>query len=86
MKQTPHRKVAVVLLAGGSGKRMGASKPKQFLELRGEPVLSHGLRRMLEVGKRERERDRERERERDTQATSRPHTPLSHTHPSHTHP
>lgn len=42
-------KVAVVLLAGGSGKRMGASKPKQFLELRGEPVLSHGLRRMLEV-------------------------------------
>ena len=65
MKQTPHRKVAVVLLAGGSGKRMGASKPKQFLELRGEPVLSHGLRRMLEVGKRERERERGRERERE---------------------
>ena len=33
--------VAVVLLAGGSGSRMKADRPKQFLELRGKPVLEH---------------------------------------------
>jgi 2-C-methyl-D-erythritol 4-phosphate cytidylyltransferase len=28
----------VVIVAGGSGKRMGAEIPKQFLELAGRPV------------------------------------------------
>lgn len=37
-----------ILVAGGSGTRMGADRPKQFLLLRGEPVLLHTLRRLAE--------------------------------------
>ncbi|GAC1594471.1 MAG: 2-C-methyl-D-erythritol 4-phosphate cytidylyltransferase [Hymenobacter sp.] len=37
-----------VLVAGGSGSRMAADRPKQFLLLRGEPVLLHTLRRFAE--------------------------------------
>ena len=33
-----------ILVAGGSGTRMGTDRPKQFLLLRGEPVLLHTLR------------------------------------------
>ena len=39
--------VAVVLLAGGVGSRMKADRPKQFLELRGKPVLQHSLELFL---------------------------------------
>ena len=35
----------VVIVAGGSGKRMGAGMPKQFLELEGRPVLMHTIER-----------------------------------------
>jgi 2-C-methyl-D-erythritol 4-phosphate cytidylyltransferase len=35
----------VVIVAGGSGKRMGAELPKQFLELAGRPVLMHTIER-----------------------------------------
>jgi 2-C-methyl-D-erythritol 4-phosphate cytidylyltransferase len=35
----------VVIVAGGSGKRMGADMPKQFLELAGRPVLMHTIER-----------------------------------------
>jgi 2-C-methyl-D-erythritol 4-phosphate cytidylyltransferase len=35
----------VVIVAGGSGKRMGADIPKQFLELAGKPVLMHTIER-----------------------------------------
>ena len=34
-----------VIVAGGSGKRMGANIPKQFLELAGRPVLMHTIER-----------------------------------------
>jgi len=34
-----------VIVAGGSGKRMGADVPKQFLELAGRPVLMHTIER-----------------------------------------
>jgi len=37
-----------VVVAGGSGLRMGADRPKQFLLLRGEPVLLHTLRRFAD--------------------------------------
>src|SRR5674476_374035 len=37
----------VVIVAGGSGKRMGAEIPKQFLELAGRPVLMHTIERFL---------------------------------------
>ena len=35
--------VVAVVFAGGSGTRMGAAVPKQFLELNGKPVLAHVL-------------------------------------------
>jgi 2-C-methyl-D-erythritol 4-phosphate cytidylyltransferase len=35
----------VVIVAGGSGKRMGMDTPKQFLELAGRPVLMHTIER-----------------------------------------
>ncbi|HEX8350887.1 MAG TPA: 2-C-methyl-D-erythritol 4-phosphate cytidylyltransferase [Hymenobacter sp.] len=38
----------VIIVAGGSGTRMGADRPKQFLELLGEPVLLHTLRRFAD--------------------------------------
>jgi 2-C-methyl-D-erythritol 4-phosphate cytidylyltransferase len=34
---------AVIIVAGGSGKRMGAAIPKQFLQLAGKPVLQHTI-------------------------------------------
>ncbi len=39
---------AAIIVAGGSGTRMGADRPKQFLELAGEPVLLHTLRAFAE--------------------------------------
>jgi 2-C-methyl-D-erythritol 4-phosphate cytidylyltransferase len=37
-----------IVLAGGKGSRMKASIPKQFLELRGAPILHHSLDLFLE--------------------------------------
>ncbi|WP_324673376.1 2-C-methyl-D-erythritol 4-phosphate cytidylyltransferase [Hymenobacter sp. GOD-10R] len=37
-----------IIVAGGTGTRMGADRPKQFLELSGEPVLLHTLRRFAD--------------------------------------
>lgn len=37
-------KTVALIVAGGAGTRMGASLPKQFLPLNGEPVLMHTLR------------------------------------------
>lgn len=37
-------KVAVILVAAGSGVRLGASVPKAFAPLCGEPLLAHALR------------------------------------------
>jgi len=37
----------VVIVAGGSGKRMGMDTPKQFLELAGRPVLMHTIERFI---------------------------------------
>lgn len=36
-----------VIVAGGTGVRMGTSQPKQFLEIAGEPVIVHTLRAFL---------------------------------------
>lgn len=38
-----------VIVAGGSGTRMGTAIPKQFLELAGRPVLYHTLRTFVEA-------------------------------------
>jgi 2-C-methyl-D-erythritol 4-phosphate cytidylyltransferase len=41
----------VVIVAGGSGKRMGIETPKQFLELAGKPVLMHTIERFHKYDK-----------------------------------
>ena len=43
------RKRYLVVTAGGTGTRMGASVPKQFLELDGKPILRLTLERFLEA-------------------------------------
>ncbi len=45
--------MSIILLAGGVGKRMGAAIPKQYLELRGQPIATYSLEtfaKMPEVG------------------------------------
>lgn len=42
------KKVAVIV-AGGSGQRMGAAVPKQFLLLKGKPVLWYAVRAFLDA-------------------------------------
>ena len=41
------RKIGVVIVAGGSGSRMGADVPKQFLRVGGEPILALTVRKWL---------------------------------------
>ena len=36
-------KVIAIIFAGGSGVRMGAEKPKQFMEVEGSPIIIHTL-------------------------------------------
>lgn len=36
-------KVCAIILAGGMGKRMGSSVNKQYLKLKGEPILKHTI-------------------------------------------
>jgi 2-C-methyl-D-erythritol 4-phosphate cytidylyltransferase len=43
------RRAAIVLLAGGSGTRVGADRNKVLLPLDGIPVLAHSVRTALEV-------------------------------------
>lgn len=38
----------VIIVAGGSGQRMGTDLPKQFLELCGKPILMHTLQRFFD--------------------------------------
>ncbi len=38
-----------IIVAGGSGKRMGSAVPKQFLPVHGRPVLWHTLRAFLQA-------------------------------------
>ena len=40
-------KKAVIIVAAGSGSRMGGELPKQYLELRDKPILIHTLERFL---------------------------------------
>ncbi len=42
-------RVVAVIPAGGSGTRMSASQPKQFLDLAGKPILLHTIAGLLEL-------------------------------------
>jgi len=48
LKHDDAHRFAVVLPAGGLGKRMGAGKPKQLLELAGKPVWKYSLETFLD--------------------------------------
>lgn len=39
---------AVVVVAGGSGRRMGRNIPKQYLDLQGKPLIIHTLKKFLQ--------------------------------------
>ena len=43
------RKKYVIIMAAGSGSRMGADRPKQFLELGGKAVLQRTIEVFLEA-------------------------------------
>jgi len=43
MRKVENMKNFVIIVAGGSGSRMGTEIPKQFLELFGKPVLMHTI-------------------------------------------
>ncbi len=40
---TPPQKTIAIIPAGGAGRRMGAGQAKQYLRLRGRPILAHTL-------------------------------------------
>jgi 2-C-methyl-D-erythritol 4-phosphate cytidylyltransferase len=40
-------KNAIIIVAGGTGSRMGTSVPKQFLEIAGKPVIVHTIEKFL---------------------------------------
>ncbi|MFI3262752.1 MAG: 2-C-methyl-D-erythritol 4-phosphate cytidylyltransferase [Rikenellaceae bacterium] len=42
-------KISVIIVAGGSGNRMGANIPKQFLILGDKPILMHTIERFYEA-------------------------------------
>ncbi len=43
------QQVAVIIVAGGSGRRMGGKLPKQFMTIGGKPILMHTIQRFAEV-------------------------------------
>ncbi|MBT3182834.1 MAG: 2-C-methyl-D-erythritol 4-phosphate cytidylyltransferase [Deltaproteobacteria bacterium] len=42
-------KTAAIIAAAGIGRRMGAGRPKQYLELAGRPIICHTLDRFVEA-------------------------------------
>ncbi len=42
------QRTAAIVVAGGSGRRMGARIPKQYMSIGGEPILLHAIRPFLE--------------------------------------
>lgn len=42
-------KVAVIITAGGKGERFGGEMPKQFIELKGKPIIIHTIERFSQI-------------------------------------
>ena len=50
MERGYNKMIYAVILAGGSGARMGnVDKPKQFLLLNGKPIIIHTIEKFLPV-------------------------------------
>jgi len=47
MTDSPAPLVAVIVVAAGSGSRLGLGHPKAFVPMRGEPMLAHALRGII---------------------------------------
>ncbi|THB81655.1 MAG: 2-C-methyl-D-erythritol 4-phosphate cytidylyltransferase, partial [Desulfobacteraceae bacterium] len=47
---TPSCRIFAIIVAGGRGLRMKADRPKQFLELNGEPILTRTIRVFTQSG------------------------------------
>ncbi len=47
MPKTPSADTIAIVAAGGSGSRVRAPRPKQFLELMGKPLLAHTVTRFI---------------------------------------
>lgn len=43
-----HSQYNVIIVAGGTGSRMQASVPKQFIEIKGKPVLIHTIEKFID--------------------------------------
>ena len=41
-------RIYAIIVAGGTGSRMKSSVPKQYLDLRGKPVLQYSIEKFLE--------------------------------------
>lgn len=48
MTKGPNEETIAIIAAGGSGSRFGGARPKQFLELRGKPLLAHTVARFVQ--------------------------------------
>lgn len=44
-----NRAIAVVVVAAGKGERLGATKPKAFVDLVGKPLLSHAIKTIAQL-------------------------------------
>ena len=47
MNSTSLHNSYVIIVAGGSGSRMGGALPKQFLEIKNKPILFHTIERFI---------------------------------------
>jgi 2-C-methyl-D-erythritol 4-phosphate cytidylyltransferase len=43
-----HSQYNVIIVAGGTGSRMQSTIPKQFIEIKGKPILIHTIQKFFE--------------------------------------
>jgi 2-C-methyl-D-erythritol 4-phosphate cytidylyltransferase len=43
-----HSQYNIIIVAGGTGSRMQSTIPKQFIEIKGKPILIHTIEKFIE--------------------------------------